>query len=155
MNTSMEIRNKKINEFDIESKLEAGLVLVGNEIKAVISNQVDLTGAWVNVGRHGKNHIPLLINSHFKQFPKHGFLDSSDYEANRDRKLLLNKNEIRFLNQEVQKGRSVIPIRIYLSNKKYKLELAVCRPLKKWDKREKEKEEISKREIRDKCKYSY
>jgi tmRNA-binding protein len=75
---------------------------------------------------------------------------AAKYEANRDRLLLLKKSELHYIQQELQKNRVVIPVRIFRAESgKYKVEIAVCRPLKKYDKREKEKEKIVRKELDD------
>lgn len=162
-NLPVEIRNRKINDYEIESHLVAGLVLVGMEIKSLVKKEVDITGSRCMVrgcspsGPRGvveakspkqnlsKSHDIYLVGSYFKVLESHF---STKYDANRDRLLLLNKSELRYIQQELQKNRVVIPIRIFQAKSgKYKVEIAVCRPLKKFDKREKEKEKAVRREL--------
>lgn len=165
----IEIRNRKINDYEIESHLIAGLVLVGMEIKSLVKKEVDITGSRCMVrgnspnGERGitgtkssknasspskyKSHDIYLVGSYFKPLESHF---STKYEATRDRLLLLNKSELRYIQQELQKNRVVIPTRIFRAETgKYKVEIAVCRPLKKFDKREKEREKVIEREIGD------
>lgn len=144
----MEIRNRKINDFEIEARLVAGLVLVGMEIKSLVKKEVDITGSRCMVRGERDRREFFLVDSHFKVVTS---TFSTPYEATRDRGLLLKKNEIQYLDGEIQKNRVVIPVKIYQpsNSKKYKVELAICRPLKKWDKREREKEKIVKKEILD------
>lgn len=144
----IEIKNRKINDYSIESTLTAGLILVGQEIKSLIKKEVDITGSRCMIrGERSKREV-FLVGSHFKVITS---TFSTAYEATRDRGLLLKGNEIQYLDGEIQKNRVVIPVRIYKpdNSKKYKVELAICRPLKKWDKREKEKKRIFKREIEE------
>lgn len=152
----MEIKNRKINDFEIESKLVAGLVLVGMEIKSLIKKEVDITGSRCMLRGSNPNRAEgkrnnkktndfYLVGSHFKVLESNF---ATKYEANRDRLLLLNKSELRYIQQELQKNRVVIPIRIFQAKSgKYKVEIAVCRPLKKFDKREREKEKAVRREL--------
>lgn len=137
----MEIRNRKINDFEVVKKIEAGIILVGREVKAISTKECDLTGSYILL-RNGK---VILIGSYIKEEIDNF---SIKYAAGRDRELLLNKSEIRFLQGELQRGLKIIPVRLY-KNKKYKIEIAVCRPLKKYDKREKEKEKQVKRETHE------
>lgn len=164
---SLEIRNRKINDYEIESKLVAGLVLVGMEIKSLIKKEIDITGSRCmvregcpigargsrgsNLGKvspkNNKKHDIYLVGSYFKVLESNF---AAKYEANRDRLLLLNKAELRYIQQELQKNRVVIPTRIFQAESgKYKVEIAICRPLKKFDKREKEKEKAVRRELEE------
>lgn len=132
----MEIKNRKINDYEVKETLEAGIILVGCEVKKIATGEINLSGSRCIV----KDKI-LLVGSHI---PIIETAYSKKYEATRDRELLLKKNQIRYLRECIQKGYLVIPVRMYLK-KKYKVEIAICRPLKKWDKREKEIEKHIKR----------
>ncbi len=155
----MEIRNRKINDYEIESTLCAGLVLVGMEIKSLVKKEIDITGSRCmirfsdsekNRVKHKSKHKSLdiyLVGSYIKPLEANF---AAKYEANRDRLLLLKKSELHYIQQELQKNRVVIPVRIFRAESgKYKVEIAVCRPLKKYDKREKEKEKMVRRELDD------
>ena len=146
----IEIKNRKINDYIVEKTLNAGIVLVGSEIKSLISKEVGITGAWVNIVGDRKRPIPVLVNSYFKEHRSTNIFDTSTYESNRDRLLLLKKSEIKFLQQELQAGRVLIGSKIFLpkDSKKYKLQISICRPMKKWDKRESEKLKNYKKEIK-------
>ncbi len=161
----MEIRNRKINDYEVESTLSAGLVLVGMEIKSLVKKEADITGSRCMVrfsdseksqgnskhkSKHKSKNKPLdiyLVGSYIKVLESNF---AAKYEANRDRLLLLKKSELHYIQQELQKGRVVIPTRIFRADSgKYKVEIAVCRPLKKYDKREKEKEKAVRKELDD------
>jgi SsrA-binding protein len=158
----MEIRNRKINDYEVESTLCAGLVLVGMEIKSLVKKEIDITGSRcmirfsdsekdrVKSNKRSKKHQSLdvyLVGAYIKVLESNF---AAKYEANRDRLLLLKKSELHYIQQELQKNRVVIPVRVFRAESgKYKVEIAVCRPLKKYDKREKEKEKMVRKELGD------
>ncbi len=101
----IEIKNRKSNDFNFTEKYVAGLVLVGNEIKQIVAKEADLTGSYILI-----NNQPTLVGSYVKvQETKY----ANNYSANRDRLILLTKGQIRKLQQDFQKGFSLIPIRLY------------------------------------------
>lgn len=133
------IKNRRYNDFDCEEQYVAGIVLVGREVKFLACNEADLTGSRVIV-----KDSPLLVGSFIKSENKDDW--SVPYENNRDRALLLTKSEIRKLRESLKKGYYLIPKEIIKQRGKYKLVFGVGRLIKKWDKREKEKERQIKKE---------
>lgn len=137
------VSNKKASfEYHIDTRYEAGIVLTGTEIKSVRNSQASIDDAyclfingelWVK-GMHIAEYTEGSYNNHL---------------AKRDRKLLLNRNELKKLFSRVkEKGYSIIPLRLYLSEKGYaKLEIALARGKKLYDKREDMKEKEAKREM--------
>jgi len=136
--------NKKaLFNYEILEKTEAGLVLSGYEVKAVKNGQANLKGAYVTF--HGKD--ALLTNAHISRYKQAGKMP--EYDPERSRRLLLHKKEINYLRGKSQeKGLTVIPIRVYTKNRFIKVELAVCRGKKQFDKRESLKKRDALREIR-------
>ena len=136
--------NKKaLFNYEILEKTEAGLVLTGYEAKAVKNGQMNLKGAYVTF--HGDD--ALLTNAHISRYKPAGKMP--EYDPERSRHLLLHKKEISYLRGKSQeKGLTIIPIRVYTKNRFIKVELAVCRGKKQFDKRESIKKRDTLREIR-------
>ena len=135
--------NKKASfEFHIETKYEAGLVLTGTEIKSVRQSQVNITDAYC-VFQNGELWVKGMHIAEYKDGSYNNHL------SKRDRKLLLNKTELKKLFSRVrEKGYSIIPLKIYINEKGYaKLEIALARGKKLFDKREDLKTKDASREI--------
>jgi SsrA-binding protein len=125
-------------DYEILETYEAGLVLFGHEVKAIKTGHISLNNSFVVV----KNNELYLINSFVPPYqPKN---TSSDYDPERSRKLLLQKQEIRSLiGKSKAKGLTLLPLRVYTKKNKLKLEFAIGRGKRKIDKRE----QIKKRDI--------
>lgn len=122
-------QNKKAYlEYEILEKFEAGLVLTGQEIKAIRAHRVNLNGTFCRILVHGdKGAEAWVLNMHIATIA----------EPERSRKLLLKKAEIQSLiGKTQQKGFSLIPLSIYLKKGKAKLEIALARGKKLYDHRE-------------------
>lgn len=130
----MRINNKKAYfKYNILDKFEAGIVLSGTEVKAFRSGAVSINEAFVRV----MNGQMYLINAHFKQIP--GTLSST-----RTRKLLLHKREIEKLENAVKaKKLTLIPLSMYTKGRLIKVEVALVKAKKNFQKREK----IKKRDL--------
>ena len=130
-------------DYEILEKYEAGIELLGTEVKSVRGGQMSLEGAFVIV-RGGE---AFLINSNIppyqvKNAPK-------DYDPLRNRKILLTKKEISDLaGSEKNKSLTIVPISVYNKGRKIKLEIALVKGKKKFDKRETIKKRDTDREIR-------
>ncbi len=133
------IKNKKANfDYHIIEKMEAGLVLFGHEVKALRKKKATLVGSYITV----KNGECFLVNCNISPYQQRN--TPKDYNPRRDRKLLLQKNEIDYLfGKEKERGVTLIPLRIYSKKNLLKLELGVAKGKKKYDKRD----TIKKREI--------
>jgi len=125
-------------DYEILETYEAGLVLFGHEVKAIKTGHISLNNSFVVV----KNNELYLINSFVPPYqPKN---TPSDYDPERSRKLLLQKQEIRSLiGKSRAKGLTLLPLRVYTKKNKLKLEFAIGRGKRKIDKRE----QIKKRDI--------
>jgi len=141
-------RNRKANfEYFIEESFEAGIALTGSEIKSIRAGQVSLQEAYIQIdGRQA-----FLINCHIAPYQ---FGSYSDHDPKRPRKLLLHKKEIRRLWAEVrQRGVTIIPVKMYLKKGKAKLEIAIAKGKKLYDKREsiakKDQQRDVERQLRD------
>ncbi|MCD4687116.1 MAG: SsrA-binding protein SmpB [Anaerolineae bacterium] len=135
-------RNRKArHDYEILITYEAGLVLTGSEIKSIREGRVNLREGFVQP-REGEL---WLLNTHiatYEQAGKHG------HEPLRPRKLLLHRKEInRIISQIQEKGLTVIPTIMYLKRGRAKVEIALARGKKKYDKRESLRKQDSKRQI--------
>lgn len=135
------ISNRKVSDFEIEETLVCGLILIGREVKSVAKREADITGARVL-----STPSPKLVGAFIKEQQD---AYSVKYCPNRDRELLLKKSEIRYIQDRTRKGFWLIPMEIFQKNGKYKLKIGIGRPLKKWDKREKDKEKESKKQLNE------
>jgi len=142
------IENKKARfDFEILETLEAGAALFGFEVKAIKSGMGSLDGARVVV-RGGEAFLAGASISPYQTKNTPG-----SYEPERSRKLLLNKKEITVVAEaEAKKGLTIIPLKWYNRSGKIKIEIAVARHKKKYDKRAALKERDTKREIQFKLK---
>lgn len=136
-------RNKKAKfNYEIVEKYEAGLKLKGSEIKSARLGRVSISEAFVKI-TFGE---AFLVNSHFAKFDKSSY---ENHDETRERKLLLNKREIIKLNQKVkEKGLTIIPTMIYFKGSLLKLEIALARGRKKYDKRDIIKKEETRKRIK-------
>jgi SsrA-binding protein len=137
-----ENRKARFN-YEFLDKYETGIELLGTEVKSVRAGQMSLEGAFVIV-RGGE---AFLINANIppyqiKNAPK-------DYDPLRNRKLLLTKKELTELaGSDKNKSLTIVPISVYNKNRKIKVEIALVRGKKKFDKRETIKKRETDREIR-------
>lgn len=137
------ITNKKARfDYEFLETFEAGLVLSGHEVKSIRAGKAKLDGAHVVV-RGGE---AFLVGATIAPYQPANTPDT--YETDRTRKLLLVKKELAKLEREgEQAGLTIVPIRLYNSNRKVKLEIALARGKKKTDKRETIKKRDTKRAI--------
>ena len=121
-------RKASFNYF-LEDLLEAGIVLKGSEIKSIREGKINITDAYA-VEKDGEL---ILINSHIPAYKQASF---SNHKPIDERKLLLNKREISKLIGKIQKeGLTIIPTRMYFKKGIAKIELAVAKGKKRFDKR--------------------
>ena len=123
--------NKKAYfEYIIIDKLEAGISLTGTEVKSVRNGKVNLKGSFVNI----IDGEAFLNNCHIAECDNGSF---NNHEPMRTRKLLLHKREINKLSAQIkEKGLTIVPLSMYFSNGKIKVEIALAKGKKLWDKRE-------------------
>jgi len=137
-----ENRKARFN-YEILEKYEAGIELLGVEVKSVRSGRMSLEGAFVVV-RGGE---VFLINSNIPPYQPNN--TSKDYDPLRNKKLLLTKKEIATLaGSEKNKSLTIVPISVYNKGRKIKVEIALVKGKKKHDKRESIKKRDTDREIR-------
>ena len=133
--------NKKaFHDYFVLQKFEAGIELTGTEVKSLRDGKANLKDSYVIV----KSGEAYLLGAHISPY-SHGNIQNHDPE--RTRKLLLHKREIEKLNvQLVEKGLTIVPLRMYFKESRVKVEIAVVRGKKQYDKRETEKRREADRE---------
>jgi len=130
-------------DYEILDTYEAGLVLHGHEVKSIKTGRVSLRGAYVII----KDNEAYLINTLISPYQPANTPD--DYNPERNRKLLLNKSEIKSLiSKSKRKGLTLVPLKLYTKRGKIKLGLAVAKGKREIDKREAIKKRETEREIR-------
>jgi len=128
------VNKKAYHDFQVLEKYEAGLVLTGEEVRAVREGRVNLKGSFAKI----MNNELWLLNGYIKS-----------KEADRTRKLLVHKRELkRLLGKLQERGLSLVPLKMYFKNNVAKIELGLCRGLKLYDKRERIKKRDAERQIR-------
>ena len=120
---------KARHDYTIEDTIEAGIVLIGSEIKSIRGGRVNLRDSYASI----EDGEVWMHNTHIAPYdPASRF----GHEPRRKRKLLLHKRQIARLASRVQeKGYTLIPLRMYLSNNRAKVELALARGKRQYDKR--------------------
>jgi len=134
--------NKKArHEFFIEETYEAGISLVGTEVKSLRAGRANLTDAYAVI----KNGEAWLMQAHISPYREGTY---NNHEPKRSRKLLLHKFEIRKLHSKVnEKGYTLVPLRMYFFRGKVKVEIAVAKGKKLYDKRDSIAEKDARRQI--------
>jgi len=142
MNLLAENRKAKFN-YEILETFEAGLVLTGQEVKSIKNGRIQLTGSYIVP----KDEELWLVGSTVPPYqPKNA---PADYNPQRPRKLLLQKKEIKYLiGKSVQKGLTLIPLKVYIKRGKIKLEFGVAKGRKKAGKKELLKKRAVEMEMR-------
>lgn len=136
-------QNKKaFFEYDILNRIEAGLVLTGDEVKSAKAGHVNLTGSFATI----KGNELFLINAHISPYEK-AFAQRED-DATRSRKLLLHKREImRLMGDIARKGITIVPLKMYAAQRGIiKVELGIAKHKKAAGKKATLKERDIKRE---------
>lgn len=135
--------NKKAKfDYELLDKFEAGIELYGQEVKSIRSGQVSLKGGYITF----HDNEALLTNVHIPPYKYAGNLPN--YDPERSRKLLLKRKEIEHLRGKAhEKGLTIVPISLYTRGPHIKVEVAVAKGKKKYDKRRQIKEREIKREI--------
>jgi SsrA-binding protein len=127
------IQNKDIfQNYQILETFQAGLKLKGFEVKALFSGKGSFKGSYVSY----KGNELFLKNFYLPPYQEKN--TPKDYNPSRDRKLLLTRKEINYILSKIkQPGLTIIPVKIYKKNRLIKIEIAIAKGLKKYEKREK------------------
>jgi len=132
--------------YEILDAFEAGLVLLGHEVKSIKSGQMSLKGAYISLTHEPKPEL-FLVNAHVSPYKNAGPLP--DYVPTRPRKLLLDKRTINSLIGKLeQKGLTIIPLKVYTKRNLVKIEIGLARGKKLYEKKESIKKRDVDREIR-------
>ncbi len=134
--------NKKARHlYEFLDTFEAGMVLMGSEVKSLRLGRVSFKDGYIKF----KNDEAYLVGVHIAPYEHAGSYDG--HEPERERKLLLHAAQIRLLKSRVeQRGLTVVPVRLYFSSGRVKLEIALARGKKVYDRKEDRKERDLKRE---------
>ena len=121
---------KAYHNYNVQESLEAGIVLTGTEIKSIRAGKASLSDAYV---RPDKGEL-WLLNAHVARYDAGSYMS---HETTRPRKLLLHRKEIQNLAGKVaEKGLPLVPLRIYIKDSRAKVEIALAKGKKLYDKRE-------------------
>lgn len=151
MNKTVNIKNKKARfEYEILDKYTAGIVLTGTEIKSIRQGKASIAESFCEFNDTGELFV---INMTIQEY-SHG--THYNHLPKAERKLLLNKRELKKLQKDVQaKGLTIVPLLLFINDKGYaKLEIALAQGKKIYDKRETIKDRENKRNL-DRIKKSY
>ncbi|MBF0233231.1 MAG: SsrA-binding protein SmpB [Desulfamplus sp.] len=134
--------NKKArHDYEISGEIEAGIVLVGTEVKSIRQGKVNLKDAYADI----KNGEVFLKQMHITPY-QNAYYDNHD--PLRSRKLLLHNREIKKLTGKVaERGFTIVPLKVYFKNGKIKVQIALARGKKLYDKRDTIKKRDVQREI--------
>ena len=140
--TKMLLQNRKArHDYHVEDTLEAGIVLVGSEVKSLREGRAQLTDAYAQA-EHGEMML------HQMQISEYPWANRWNHEPKRARKLLLHKKQIDKLASAVQReGYTLLPLEVYLSSGRVKVLLGLCRGKKQYDKREDSRERDASRDV--------
>lgn len=138
---ALSTNRKAYHDYHVEETFEAGVALTGTEVKSLREGRANLRDGYAAV----EGGEVFLLNCHVSPYaPANRF----NHEPRRPRKLLLHRAEIRRLIGKVQeKGLTLVPLSLYLKDGRVKVELALCRGKKQYDKREDLKRRTQEREV--------
>ena len=132
---------RAFHDYFVDEKYEAGMELLGTEVKSLRGGRCNLRDGYVRIS----GHEAWLENVHISPYPQGNL---QNHEPMRPRKLLLHRQEIASLIGKVrQKGYTLIPLRVYFLRNKAKVEVGLCRGKRQFDKREALAEADAKREM--------
>ena len=133
------VNRKAFHDYEVLEKHEAGMMLVGSEVKSIREGKVNLKDSYVEI----RFQEAFIINAHISQYSNASY---NNHEPERERKLLLHKQELLKLDRKVKtKGVSIIPLRMYFTTKgRVKIEIALAKGKRAYDK----KQIIKERDIR-------
>ena len=138
----MEVKNKKAYfDYTVLKEIEAGISLVGSEIKSVRNGSIDLKDSYIVF----KDNEAYALNIYIAKYEE---ANNFNHDERRSRKLLLHKKEINKLKEfKEQEGISIIPLKAYFKNSNLKLLIGICKGKKLYDKRESIKKRDLEREL--------
>jgi SsrA-binding protein len=135
------INRRAYHDYFVDDKYECGLMLLGTEVKSIRAGRCNLRDGYVRID----GHEAWLENVHISPYTQANLMN---HEPMRPRKLLLHRKQISTLIGKVrQKGYTLIPLRVYFTRNRAKVEVGLCRGKREYDKREAIAERDAKREI--------
>ena len=142
------VNKKALHNYEILETLEAGLSLMGSEVKSIREGKVSLKDSYIGI----REREAFLLNCHITPYSHASIIN---HEPERERKLLLHRREIDKLHQKVkERGLSIIALKLYFNPKgKVKLEIGLAKGRRLWEKKQKIKERDIKRETDRELKY--
>jgi SsrA-binding protein len=137
------VKNRRaLFDYDIEERYEAGISLVGSEVKSMRAGKIDVSDAYAVVEK-GEAWLKQMFVAPFEQ------ASAFPHEPRRSRKLLLHAREIEEIHHALARGGySAVPLRLYFKNGRVKVELAIAKGRKKYDKRAEIAKKDAERETR-------
>jgi SsrA-binding protein len=136
------LNKKAYHDYEIFNKYEAGMVLLGSEVKMLRQQKGTIHDAYARI----KNGEIWLINSNI---PEYKYSTFTKHDPLRERKLLLNRSEIKKITSKLQeKGFTLVPLKMYFLGANIKIEVALAKGKRQYDKREAIKREESKRRLK-------
>ena len=151
MQKEIHIKNKKARfEYELLEEYTAGIVLTGTEIKSIRNSKASIAESFCEFNERGEL---FTVNMHIEEY---AFGTRYNHRPKAQRKLLLNKKELKKLHREVQNtGLTIVPIRLFITDKGFaKLRIALAKGKKLYDKRETIKDRDNKRDL-DRIKKSF
>ncbi len=143
------VNRKARHDYFIEETYEAGLVLKGSEVKSLREGKANLKDSYARILRGEA----FLLNAHISPYSA---ANQFNHDPTRSRKLLLHRKEIERLSvKSAERGLTLVPLRLYFKEGKAKVEVAVARGKKLYDKRESLKRKESRREVERSLKSRY
>ena len=140
-NKTIAVNRKARHDYYVMDAIEAGIELVGTEVKSIRSGSVNLKEAWIDI----KNGELYMMGAHISPYEKGNIFNRDPI---RERKLLVHKREIAKLAQEIKlHGITLIPLALYFKGARVKVEVGICKGKKNYDKRHVSAEKDAKRDI--------
>ncbi len=137
-------RNKKaFHDYVIEQKFEAGVVLLGSEVKSIRNGKISLSEAYAKFS--GAHPELFLHNCHVAEY---AWANRNNHDPLRPKKLLLNKRELSKLSHAtIQGGKTIVALAAYFKNGKLKIQIALAKGKKNYDKRQTLRKKTAQRDI--------
>ncbi len=146
--TTEQFKNKKaFFDYEILDSVEAGIVLLGEEVKSIRTGGLNFAGSYILF----KGNVPYLVGVHISHYR---FSGNKEYNPTRDRILLVKKNELEKLKANLHnKGVTLVPLSGYFKHHLFKISIGLARGKKNYDKRESIKQRDLDREMKKNKKY--
>ncbi len=145
--TVLALNKRARYDYEVLETFSAGIVLSGQEVKSVKDGQVSLKGSYVVFRSDRRSPEAFLLNAYVS--PYRYTVKKESYQPDGPRKLLLRRKEIAYLlGKKEEKGLTLVPLKLYTERSLVKLEFAVARGKKRFDKRETEKRRDIKRRLK-------